>query len=45
MRKNATLGPCAELMQTVPDATLLLFRLKYSQHDRKREPARILWTE
>lgn len=32
-------GPCAERMQTVPDATLLLFRLKYSQYDSKREPA------
>jgi hypothetical protein len=28
-------------MQTVPDATLLLFRLKYSQYDSKREPDRI----
>lgn len=30
MQKNITAGPCAERMQTVPDATLLLFRLKYS---------------
>lgn len=45
MRKNITPGPRAERMQTVPDATLLLFRLKYSQYDSKREPARILLIE
>ncbi|ECF7068842.1 hypothetical protein XS74_25015 [Salmonella enterica subsp. enterica] len=45
MQKNITPGPCAERMQMVPDATLLLFRLKYPQYDRKRKPARTLWTE
>lgn len=42
--ENITPGPYAERMQTVPDAALLLFRLKYSQYDSKREPTRILWT-
>jgi hypothetical protein len=42
MRKNIMHGPCAERMQTVPDATLLLFRLKYSQYDSNGNPTELV---